>query len=297
MTPIAVALFNFERGGMRADASYDFDKLRTAFASVDNDNPPALIMLCEAHNYHKDGETPLYEAARALSDQLVSLYVPKLGYCDRGPFPPAIFYDPTRLDLMSWQGRSVYNDQHNVARLKVREPDTEFLAIVRHWDPHSRTQRLIEAGLVDRYAKDERPVIFGGDLNCTASGEHLPQPDWMAADYRARSHKAIEVTQDVWLPATDAIDHLIGRWDGQRRTGGCGFHAIAEMAWKLGVEEAMLPTTNTGINAEGQLLIDYLLTNNAMAKHVDATTYRVHIPDPNEVPPSDHRLVTCTLRF
>jgi hypothetical protein len=42
----------------------------------------------------------------------------------------------------------------------------------------------------------------------------------------------------------------------------------------------------------GGLLIDWLLVNEAMRTHVDASTCRVHIPA--GPPPSDHYLVSAT---
>ena len=82
------------------------------------------------------------------------------------------------------------------------------------------------------------------DTNSTAAGPHLPQRDWSAADYRARSHTArLQPEDGTWLTDTDAVDHLIGRWDAKpdRRVDGCEFQAVAELAWRAGVpaEDAM----------------------------------------------------------
>ncbi|BCL14647.1 hypothetical protein [Micromonospora sagamiensis] len=142
------------------------------------------------------------------------------------------------------------------------------------------------------------PVIVGGDLNSTASGPHLPQRDWAAAGYRARAQKARQHPDGTWTADTDAVDHLIGRWnpDTHRRDDGCGFHAVAELAWAANPHTALLPTVNDGINAGGSLLIDWLLANTAMRTHVDPGSYRVHVPAQRPYP-SDHRLVTATLAF
>jgi hypothetical protein len=63
-----------------------------------------------------------------------------------------------------------------------------------------------------------------------------------------------------WGPDTRAIDYLIGEWDeatGQR-TGGCGLHAVAEMAWRADPSQPILPTVNDGVDPGGGLLIDWL---------------------------------------
>ncbi|MFV2008253.1 MULTISPECIES: hypothetical protein [unclassified Micromonospora] len=99
------------------------------------------------------------------------------------------------------------------------------------------------------------------------------------------------------MPDTRAVDHLIGDWDAttRQRTNGCGLHSVAEMAWRADPTQPIAPTVNPGIDPGGGLLIDWLLANDAMTPHVLPGTYRVHLPDPGQPPPSDHRLVTCSL--
>jgi hypothetical protein len=134
------------------------------------------------------------------------------------------------------------------------------------------------------------------DTNSTASGDHLPQRDWLEANYRARSHKAT-VDDGVWVPDTAAVDHLIGRWDKneQRRVDGCGLHAVAELAWRANPGVALLSTVNDGVDAGGGLLIDWLLANDAMRRHVILDSYRVHVPRNGRPFPSNHRLVTAAI--
>lgn len=294
MTCIAVDLFNFQDGGLRSDGSYDFVKLQHAFAPGES---PALILLCEAKRYGENGKAGLLGAADALSEELGREYVAELGWCDRGPFGPAIFYDPQALKLLRWHGRSEYADKHNQARFRVHESDVEFLCIVQHWDNRSGARRRQEAELIDRYGEHELPVLVGGDLNCTASGPHLPPRDWMAAEYRARSHKGrLDREDGRWVADTDAIDHLIGRWDAEagRRVDGCGFQAVSELAWQANVpaEVALCPTVNGGVDAGGPQLIDWVLINRHMAKFLLPDSYRVHVPDGRLPAFSDHRRVS-----
>jgi hypothetical protein len=311
VTRIGVALFNYRDGGQQPNGPYDFQPLQHAFAQ--SGAVPALILFCEAKQYRDNGSRGLYGAAEALADELGHPYMGVLGTLRRGPLPPAIFFNPNVLVLRQWfddRDPNAYEDTLNLAWFAVRdsaktaEGRRMFGAWVQHWDPKGGFIRRAEAAMVDRYGLHELPIIGGGDLNGTASGPHWPQRDWMAAGYRARSHKGIRLSDprsdgDVWQADTDAVDHLIGRWDADagQRVDGCGYTAIAEMAWRTGMprEQAMAPTVNDGIDVGGGLLIDILLANRAMAPHVCAGTYRVHIPDPAVPDPSDHRLVTVDL--
>ncbi|ROO63046.1 hypothetical protein EDC02_5057 [Micromonospora sp. Llam0] len=305
MTRIDIALFNFQDGGWTPDGGPDFAPLQQAFADVTA--APALILLCEAKRYSDNAGAAKYAAAEALSDQLGVPYVAELGWMPRGPMPPAIFYNPNLLALRRWWNQddpAAFDDQRNVARFALRDSGAvrdhrrEFLAFVHHFAPLSGDARLEEARRVSRYGSTEPlPVIGGGDLNGTASGSHFPERDWMAATPNQRTHKGMLRPDGTWGPDTRALDHLIGEWDditGQR-TNGCGLHALAEMAWRTDPNQPILPTVNPDIDPGGGLLIDWLLANDAMTPHVLPDTYRVHLPDPGQRPPSDHRLVTAAI--
>nr|MDT0658736.1 hypothetical protein [Micromonospora sp. DSM 115978] len=307
MTRIDVALFNYEKGGLTADGRYEFAPLQHAFADVAE--APALILFCEAKNYRDNAGAAKYAAAEALSDELGVPYIVELGSMQRGPLPPAIFYDPTTLVLRRWwqaDDPGAYQDQRNVARFAIRDSGRvrgerkEFMTFVHHFEPLSGDVRLEEARRVSRYGSTQPlPVIGGGDLNATASGSHLPQRDWMAATVNQRTHKGALRPDGAWGPDTRALDYLIGDWDErtQQRKNGCGLHAVAEMAWQADPTQPILPTVNPDVDAGGGLLIDWLLANDAMAPHVLPDTYRVHVPEPGHQPPSDHRLVTVAIEL
>jgi hypothetical protein len=235
-------------------------------------------------------------------------YVAVLGTSRRGPIPPAIIYNPTAITLRSWwnpDDPNSYHDKINVARFAVRESApavgdrTEFLAWVDHWHPDCGTIRRQEAARLARYGgRTSLPVIGGADMNASASGAHLPQRDWAAADYQRRSAEARLLPDGTWVADTDAVDHLIGRWDADRhgRVDGCGYHAIAKIAWRANPQMELAPTVNDKIDSGGAVIKDWQVVNDAMAPHVDPSSYRVHIPpgtDPRDWP-SDHRLVTAS---
>lgn len=306
MTYVDVALFNFEDGGRLVDGTYDFTRLQRAFADVGT--APSLVLLCEAKNYKDHAGEAKYQAAEALSDELGVPYVVEIGSMARAPMPPAIFYDPRVLVLRHWwqqEDPGVYEDQKNYAWFAIRGSGrvagdrTEFVAYVEHWEPLSGDVRLEAARRMSRASNLSLPVICGGDLNATASGKHLPQRDWMAAEFRSRSRKGMRGPDGQWGPDTRAVDYLIGTWDedAQERRDGCGLHAVAEMAWRHDPGKPIVPTVNEGVDAGGGLLIDWLVVNEAMKPHVLPDTYQVHVPDPMASPPSDHRLVTVTLNL
>jgi hypothetical protein len=305
MTRIPIALINYRDGGRKPTGSYDFRPLQQIFA--DTAEVPALIGYCEAKNWRDHAGEAKYAAAEALSDQLRVPYVVELGWMPRGPMPPAIFYNPNLLVLRRWwqaDDPGGYDDQRNTARFAVRgssptaDGRREFLAFVHHFPALSGDQRLEDARRVGRYGDTQPlPVIGGGDLNATASGGHLPQRDWLAAPFHARTHKGVPGPDGTWGPDTRALDHLIGVWDDtkQERVGGCGLHAVAELAWHHHPGRPILPTVNDGIDPGGGLLIDWLLVNDAMRPHLDVDSYQVHIPSPSGPLPSDHRLVTVAI--
>jgi endonuclease/exonuclease/phosphatase family metal-dependent hydrolase len=298
---LPVALFNFQDGGQQPDGTYDFGLLQHAFSAAE---PPDLIVLCEAKRYIDDGGRRLHEAAAALRAKLSLPYVGLLGSCDRGPWPPAVFYNPCMLQLQRWweNGSSRPLDAQNVAEFDVNGTPLNVLA--HHWTNVSPRHRVEEARRVDRWAEHRQPVLLGGDLNGTASGPHLPQRNWAEASYRARTHKARRRVGlnggDVWVADTEAVDHLIGRWDLQlgRRGEGCGFHAVAELAAASGTPpaDAYRATVADGVDAGGGLLIDWLLANDALAGRYIAGSYRVHVAE-GQRRPSDHRLVTAAFEF
>jgi len=311
---VGCALFNFESGGLQPDGTYDFHPLQAALAH--SPRVPALITLCEGKYYAERGNTGLLLAANAIADEFNMPYTAILGHMERGPMPPAIFYNPLVLTQMPpWYGHGStgdFHDQRNIAHFRVNGTGVEFLAGIDHWEPLYGPSRELAARRWGRHgSKGKLPMILSGDFNCTPSGSHLPQRDWQLAaekDWTNASHKGIE-KDGLWIADTRAMDYLIGRWIDAGRVGGAGFTLLAELAWKqcagqpvdsrpdlLSPDGRILATVNTHVDAGGGLHIDAALANKLMLTHFDPSTYQIHVP-PSGRRYSDHRMVTWELQF
>ena len=303
MTTLLISAYNYKSGGCKTGI-FDMRPLQKALAVLDT--APAVLLFCEAKHYRRNQYEGLRLAEQALSAQFGTTYTGLLGTLDRGPMPPAIFYNRDQLTCLSWPGDDphdpdVFDDQRNVARFQTKTTGSEFGAWVAHFNPRSAASRLHEAKLLDRYGRDLLPIIGGGDLNSTASGKHFPQRDWHAANHHIRTHKGKHVDdgspEGHWEADTTALDHLIGRWDttNNRRLEGSGYHAIAELAWLENPDITIQPSITDKPGEGGPDLIDYLLANEAMRPHVIAASHRVHVPDGPPPLPSDHYLVTADI--
>lgn len=309
------AWLNFEGGGRTPAGEFDFTRLQRLVAPLNHQQsrpagtvpvavvPVAVLVVCEAKEWGAKGNDGLFSAARVLSDTLGREYVGKLCSFDRGPIAPALFFDPTLVHPVEWHddnGYPDYVDKSHVARFRAVGADRHFLVIPRHWPPLSPQQRKEQARLLGRYGHGfPDPVFILGDLNETASGPRWPRRDWTKAPYRARDAKAVRLPDGSWVDATDAIDHLIGRWNegphDQGRVDGCGFWAIPEVAYATGtpIQEAFRPSVNRDIEAGGGQLIDHCLVNRP--HHYVPGSYHVHIPQRYDGRwDSDHRLGEAT---
>ncbi|MEU5554096.1 endonuclease/exonuclease/phosphatase family protein [Micromonospora sp. NPDC047793] len=302
MTHLMIATYNYEAGGYR-DGTFTMQPLQQTFSTLDV--APAIILFCEAKHYRRNQHEGLRLAEKALTEVLDAPYTGLLGTSHHGPIPPAIFYNADLVTHLDWPGDDphdpdVFADKRNVGRFQVNATGAEFGAWVAHFNPRSGAARLEEAKLIDRYGTNPLPFIGGGDLNSTASGEHLPQRDWQTANHHIRTHKGKRINNGTpegqWKADTDALDHLIGRWNPttKRRLEGSGYHAIAELAWLANPDLPIAPTVIHKPGEGGPDLTDYLLVNNAMRPHVITSSYHVHVPDGPPFP-SDHHLVTAEI--
>ncbi|PSK96215.1 hypothetical protein CLV63_11297 [Murinocardiopsis flavida] len=294
MTALPIALINLENGLHEQGFAFD-DPFARIFTDVDE--PPALILVNEATQWWAGGGRGGYRAASALRRRYGTPYAIEIGWCDRSDHPPALIYDPTRLE-MTWWGdeRSIPNlSRRNVAELRTGT-GRELRVVLQHWHPKDGDTRLKEARHIS-WTVEGPPTLLGGDLNGTGSGPHWPEKDWPATPPHKRHHKGWQPggPGTAWTRDTRAVDHLIGTWspDGGR-VDGCGFHALAELDWRhRGADPAdqLVPTTNTRAEHGGSQAIDLLLVNDP--ELFVPGSYRVHIPA--GLLDTDHRLVTATI--
>lgn len=280
---------------------YDFGRLQRLFATA-ADEPPHIIGINEAKEWGTHGGRALNFAAEVLSETLGRRYVGLPGWLPVGLFGPALFYDATTLVLESWgdDHDTVSLDKRNLGRFhEFGQRGTSFQVFIDHWPFWSGAAREDRASHVSNYGDSSVPTLFIGDLNSTASGEHLPQRDWYAPGIRHRCHKG-KLVDGVWVADTAAVDMLIGAWDGGRRLGGEGLHACEEAGGITGAHAAvaLLPTVNTGVDRGGGLLIDWALHNEAWLGGVVPGSVRVEIPDEREEGyDSNHRRKTWSMNL
>lgn len=301
-----IALLNIQNGWSRT--GFDFHQ-RFPLVLADVEDPPALWLFNEAVGWDAKGGRGRYAAARTLTDLYGTPYVVETGWLGRSAHPPAIAYDPTRLTLRSWMDESTCTTPRSRNRAEFDDATQAFdpdgppslVVSLHHFDYAEGGTRLTQAQRVVHQVPQTVPYIGAGDLNGTASGPHLPDKDWEEL-VRTQPHKRFHKSWQPggpgtpWVADTRALDALIGAWDHDRgvRYEPRTLFALAEDDWvQRGDPDAvLLPTTNTGADAGGSLLIDYILRN----RHVELVegTYRVHVPREGQQV-SDHRLVTATI--
>jgi hypothetical protein len=297
MTLLPVITFNYEGGGLdKTTKRHHFDGLQNTLSR--SPKAPGLIQLCEAKSYQADGNDGLYRAAEAITDVFGVPYAPLLGRGERGPIPPAIFYDTNRLLPRFWIDRGdpePYTDQVNVCRFAVLGSDDgagrrrELIAAVDHFPGDTPDARVEAAARLHRWAKDPTPVILGGDLNEQPSGGHYPHwdPDLCTALVRRRKARKVG---DRWVHSSDALDSLVGTWNAElgAREDGIGFHLLSELAWQATGRTATIEPTVVEKPGEVRLTIDHLIANDALLPYVVADSFRT-LPAPDgEEEGSDH---------
>jgi hypothetical protein len=308
VTVLAFDLLNFEAGGRKASGVYDYTGLERAFGG--HHRAPDFGVINEAKGYETYGKAPFYGALSTLSRVLGRPYAGELTYSP-GALGSMIFYDPQILRLISW-GDGQFNmprDKWNVAHFSTWAGGQEFRLIPEHWAYQNGASRQPDAARIIRYGDDELPVLVAGDLNETASGDHLPKRRWDVASAKERRNKGLRLPDGSWTAYTANVDMLIGEWEGiwgspsGRRIEGGGFHALAELAAATGTapKDAFCPTTNLGVDRGGEIIIDWALINDAWLDRGGLVpgTYKVHIPEHQDKPrrPSDHRRISADLQI
>ncbi|GAA5119906.1 hypothetical protein [Haloechinothrix salitolerans] len=246
---IGVTVFNFEDGGLLPGGGYDFAPGIRAIAAdpVYTD----LVILLEANQYGRDGETALHGFVNALSEAARVPLVGRLGELDRGDFAPALIWNPNSVVIEKWFGYGVHRiaeQRVNYCEARVRD-GKPFGVLLQHWDDQCGGLRFTSAQQISWVAEEKIPVLVAGDFNCTASGAHEPERDFSLTPRSSRYHKGKWVHGDKSPvgPETEALDYLLGWWDSEddERFGGIGMYDLGEMAaLRYGEWDALLPTTN-----------------------------------------------------
>jgi len=94
------------------------------------------------------------------------------------------------------------------------------------------------------------------------------------------------------VPDTRALDYLIGWRDpaAETRTGGIGFHDVAELAGDDTPTQVPVP------DGRQRRAIDRILVNATWEDAIVPGSYQVHQPADPEHPDSDHLRVSITIR-
>jgi len=283
------SLLNFEAGGLREDGVHDPSGLTRAFL---DDPSPDFLVICEAKEWHRDGEKPFLTAMRELS---VLCGRPYVGELHAGPMATAIIYDPTVLCLL--QGEDLrYPDRRNRARFALCADDMRrFELRTEHWSYSDSSERFARAQRLAQYGGSELPTLIMGDLNESASGPDFPDLDWDTVPLAVRDYVAYRNEHGDWVRQSSALDRLIGPYDAVAggRILGSGFHTVAELD-----SQAVRPFPATS-NVRN-LHVDHVLINDAMRQAADVVdgSYHVHSPGGDRSRwPSDHRRISFALRF
>jgi hypothetical protein len=289
--------YNYEGGGYdKASRSLCFDGLQTTLSRAPK--PPALILFCEAKHYDASGNIGLYQAAEAITDVFNVPYAALLGRGDRGPIPPAIFYDTSRLLPRFFIDRGdpePFTDQINICRFAILDSRNgpgqrhELIAAVDHFPGESPDARVKAATRLHRWAKHSTPVILGGDLNEQPSGEHYPHWDPDRCTPLVRRRKARKV-DGRWEHSSNALDSLVGTWNPRlgAREDTTGFHLLSELAWQASGRTMNIDATVVDKPGEVPLTIDHLLANDALRPHVVPESFRTLPAPAGEKEGSDH---------
>jgi hypothetical protein len=255
-------------------------------------------LYCEAKHYERSGNVALYQAAEAITDVFGVPYAALLGRGDRGPIPPAIFYDTSRLLPRFFIDRGdpePFTDQINVCRFAVLDSRNgtgsrrELIAAVDHFPGESPDARVKAASRLHRWAKDRTPAILGGDFNEQPSGRHYPHWDPDRCTPLVRRRKARK-SGGKWVHSSDALDSLVGTWNPQSgtREDCIGFHLLSELAWHDSGRAMPIEATVVDKPGEIPLTIDHLLANDALRPHVIAGSFRTLAAPDGEEEGSDH---------
>lgn len=292
MARLDLFLFNYESGGRQSDGSYDLEPLGRTVAQA----TPHVLVLNEAAGYGYRGSEQLYRAANTVTHYTGKVFVPLLGWTDRGDYPPAVFYQPEYVQVDQCWGTHADDPAHlrNLVAVTLRANGAQLQLLPIHFDPQSGTRRFLEAEEVSWAANPADQTIVAGDFNSTSHGEREATADFAHHPLHKQGHKARWVPHDdprhgePLRADTRALDRLLDH----------GLYDLADLACSQGMpqELAYMPTVNEGIDAHGPLRIDRILVSEPLSTSLIPDTYTVWIPEGTTRAdyPSDHRAVSAS---
>jgi endonuclease/exonuclease/phosphatase family metal-dependent hydrolase len=292
MARLDVFLFNYESGGRQSDGSYDLEPLGRTVAQA----TPHVLVLNEAAGYGYRGSEQLYRAANTVTHYTGKVFVPLLGWTDRGDYPPAVFYQPEYVQVDQHFGTHPDDPVHlrNLVAVTLRADGARLQLLPIHFDNQSGAKRFLEAEEISWAANPGYQTIVAGDFNSTSCGTREASADFARHPLHQRTHKARWVPHDdphrgePLREDTRALDRLLDH----------GLYDVADLAYNQGTpqERAYTPTVNEGIDAHGPLRIDRILVSEPLANSLIPDTYAVWIPEgaTRADYPSDHRAVSAS---
>jgi hypothetical protein len=191
---LTFSLLNFEAGGLRSDGVHDFTG-RTG-ALQDDPQADAVVVLCEAKGWYRDGNKPFLTAMRELSVLCGRQYV---GELHTGPIGTAIIYDPTVLSLLRGEDPR-FPDLRNRARFALRTDGLRHFEIrAEHRSYSDSREWFARAQRLAQYGTSHVPTLVVGDLNESPSGPDFPDLDWDTVPIAVRDYIAYRNEHGVWV--------------------------------------------------------------------------------------------------
>ena len=303
---IDFAYFNYKHGGLVNGNSlgdggpYDYRGLVRVMG--EDGRWPDVAGVGEGNKYELNGGEGAWEAAAAMREAGGRAYTPLACSLPRewGLFAPVMFVDLQKVVVRRFYSHrlpdfAARNRNLLVFTLPGRPDSDVFHLVATHGDPGDDEARLADAKALRPRANPDIRCMVVGDFNATPSG-------WEPSDINDRTIYDLPHRYQArgwWHPGlgehvrfdTRSLDYLVGCLDRSQleRSGGVGFHAVAELAGDRTSTTLPVPSGRECTT------IDWLLVNKPAAQAYVPGSYRVHEPLDPEHPDSDHKRVSATL--
>lgn len=279
---IRLGTFNYKRGGWSdSRRHHDFTPLLRTLSQAP---PPHVLSLPEASMYHEFHEQPLWELVGRLNELWAGtdVYYPFLSQRAGSRNHPLLLVAARRVRPICWEspGRNTRRVRENFLLAGIGSRQVYLHAI--HWDGGSGPAEM-NAQAIRTAQHAAYPTILLGDFNATSStdGETLYQ-DWherMAPTPWKHAQKATLGPDSRWHIDPHPIDYLLNS----------GFTDAGQQAGDFTV------TVNPSAENSSGLRIDRIMWSPGLEAELVPDSYRVFIPETDQMTVSDHRYVVATL--